>query len=423
MTAFDRIERRLPDLLEDLASAHVPDYFDDILQATTVTDQRPAWASIERWLPVDLTMPSPIGRARLLPRLAFLLLLGLLVVASVLLYAGSQPPRIPAPFGPATNGSLYFNDANGNVMAVDPKTLESRNVLALPSRGRGDGVLPSRDGLHIAVLVKSVDGEQVIVADRDGMNSHTLPGTYINFSEIDWSPDNTQVAIISSVTGVAAISILPADGSAATSLSIPLKPQNFWYMPNGSFVFTGTKTVGGGRTYGLYAVNADGTDLRPILPPTLAELDWLAMSPSPDGRSLLYFRWRDPGEKGRLHLVDIATGSDTTVQVAGAQASDAFEGASFSPDGRSILFNWFSASGTVRLAEVPVGGGTAVQFGPAVHSDVSPNAFFSPDGRSVIAWYPSLKELWLLDPLGNSGADRKLALPVTDIPAWQRVAP
>ena len=423
MTAFDRIERRLPDLLEDLASARVPDYFDDILQATTVTDQRPAWASIERWLPVDLTMPPPIGRARLLPRMAFLLLLGLLVVASVLLYAGSQPPRIPAPFGPATNGSLYFNDADGNVLAVDPKTMESTSILVVPSGAKGDGVLPSRDGLQIAVMVKTSGGEQVIVANQDGKHSRTLPGTYLNFSEIDWSPDNTHLAIISSVAGLPSISILPVDGSAATSLSLPLKQQNLWYMPDGSFVFIGTTTVGASRTYGLYAVKADGTDLRAILRPTTGELDWLAMSPSPDGRTLLYHRWRDPGEKGRLHLVDIAAGTDTMVQVTGAQATDEFEEASFSPDGQSILFKWFSANGNVRLAQVAVGGGAAVQFGPAVHFDVSPNALFSPDGRSVIAWYRSLAELWLLDPSGNSGADRTLALPVTDIPFWQRIAP
>lgn len=423
MTTFDRIERRLPDLMEDLASARVPDYFDDLVQATARTRQRPAWASLERWLPVDLTMPSPIGRARLLPRMAFLLLLGLLVVASALLYAGSQPPRIPAPFGPAANGSLFFNDADGNVLAVDPKTTESRSVLTVPNGATGDGVLTSRDGLQIAVMVKTSGGEQLIVANQDGKNSRTLPGTYLNFSEIDWSPDNKHLAIISLVAGLPSISILPVDGSAGTSLSLPLKQQNFSYMPDGSLVFVGTTIDGSRRTYGLYAMKADGTGLRPILHPTSGETDWLAMSPSPDGQTLLYFRWRNPGEKGRLHLVDIATGTDTMVQVTGAKASDIFEDASFSPDGKSILFKWLSANGNVSLAQVPVGGGAAVQFGPAVHGDMSPNALFSPDGRSVMAWYPSLGELWLLDPTGNSDADRKIALPITDLPFWQRIAP
>ena len=44
MTAFERIEPRLPELLADLAPARVPDYFDDLLLATARTRQRPAWA-------------------------------------------------------------------------------------------------------------------------------------------------------------------------------------------------------------------------------------------------------------------------------------------------------------------------------------------------------------------------------------------
>src|SRR4029078_9915810 len=50
MTTFDRIERRLPELIEELASATVPDYFDDMLRHTSRSRQRPAWSALERWL-------------------------------------------------------------------------------------------------------------------------------------------------------------------------------------------------------------------------------------------------------------------------------------------------------------------------------------------------------------------------------------
>ena len=33
MTAFDRIERRLPEVLDDLGAPNIPDYFDDMLRA------------------------------------------------------------------------------------------------------------------------------------------------------------------------------------------------------------------------------------------------------------------------------------------------------------------------------------------------------------------------------------------------------
>ena len=61
MTAFDRIERRLPELFDELAGAGIPDYFDDMLQRTTQARQRPAWSALERWLPMGvIARPLPI---------------------------------------------------------------------------------------------------------------------------------------------------------------------------------------------------------------------------------------------------------------------------------------------------------------------------------------------------------------------------
>ena len=57
MTQFDRFERELPLALRDVAGPHSPDYLTDILGRTAHTRQRPAWASLERWLPMDLATP------------------------------------------------------------------------------------------------------------------------------------------------------------------------------------------------------------------------------------------------------------------------------------------------------------------------------------------------------------------------------
>jgi hypothetical protein len=109
MTAFDRIEPRLPELMAELAPASVPDYFDDMLRQTGRTRQRPAWASLERWLPMDVVARPTILQAPALRPLLVLLLIGLLIAASVVFYAGSQQTRMPAPFGPARNGSMFFS--------------------------------------------------------------------------------------------------------------------------------------------------------------------------------------------------------------------------------------------------------------------------------------------------------------------------
>ncbi|MBI3744941.1 MAG: hypothetical protein HY264_00140 [Chloroflexi bacterium] len=422
MTPFDRLERHLPDLLSDLASARVPDYFDDLLQATARTRQRPAWASLERWLPVDLTLPAPLGRARLAPRLALLLLAALLAAAALIAYAGSHQVRLPAPFGVAANGSLLFNTAGGDIVSADPATLNGTTIVAAKAAATADGVIPSRNGRFIVLASKLGGGEQFSIANADGSNVRPLPGTWINQSEIDTSPTDSQVAIVSEINGVPSISTIETDGSSFRTLRLGLEVNSLWYLPDGRLLFHGASTSGA-PTYGLYTVKPDGTGLRGIGQTSTVD-DWLAISPSPDGSRLVYHKWVDlPLEHGRLHVVDIASGTDTTLPVAGATPADEFESATFSPDGRTILFKWFSADQNVRLAMMPAAGGTAVLLGPAVPYDVSPDALFSPDGRSVIAWYPSRGELWLLDPAGHSGADRKLPLAVVNLPTWQRVAP
>jgi len=363
MTTPERFERQLPDLMADLASARVPDYFDDLLQATARTRQRPAWASLERWLPMDLTLPAPLGRARLVPRLALLLLIGLLAVAAILAYAGSHQTRLPAPFGVAANGSLLFSTPAGDVVSADPATMASKTLIAAKAGQTIDGVSPTRDGRSIIVGTKVAGGEQLSIANADGSNLRVLPGTWVNQSEIDSSPTDAQLAIVSEVGGVPSISILEANGSSSRSLQLGLEVHNLWYLPDGRLLFHGT-TTSGTPTYGVYVVKADGTGLQPIGQTSTVD-NWLGVMPSPDGKSAMYHKWVDaPLEHGRLHVVDLASGADSTIQVTGATGTDEFEEAMFSPDGQSIVFKWFTADQNVRLAMMPAAGGTVSSSAP-----------------------------------------------------------
>jgi hypothetical protein len=54
MTASERFEQQLPELMAELAPARVPDYFDDMLRQSARTRQRPAWSVLERWLPMGV---------------------------------------------------------------------------------------------------------------------------------------------------------------------------------------------------------------------------------------------------------------------------------------------------------------------------------------------------------------------------------
>ena len=53
MTSFDRFERSLPALFDELATPRIPDYYDDVMARTAATRQRPGWTFPERWLPMS----------------------------------------------------------------------------------------------------------------------------------------------------------------------------------------------------------------------------------------------------------------------------------------------------------------------------------------------------------------------------------
>lgn len=419
MTSFDRFEQHLPELMADLAAARVPDYFDDLLQTTARQRQRPAWSSLERWLPVGVTTLAPVSnRTRSFAGLAILALVGLLIAAGVVAYVGSHTQRLPAPFGPAGNGLIYYSDAPGDIYAMDPTASVPRAIVSGPETDKDP--LPSRDGQRIAFTRTVSSGDQLVIANADGSQLRPLPGTYSEFAEFDWSPDGTRIAIISTVDGVPSISIAPIDGSGTKVLPLGLEAHELWWLPDGRLVFHGSKDQPSGPTYGLYVVAADGSGVESIVPPSSTD-DWIGISPSPDGRNLVYHVWRDPDEHGRLYVVDIASGQSRPVRIDGASPEEEQETATFSPDGTQILFNRYApGSGDARVTVVPVAGGKAISIGPAVPFDKSPGAYFSPDGTSIIAWYESLNEVLLLDPAGQR-PDQRLSVPFTGVPGWQRV--
>src|SRR4051812_479563 len=118
MTAFDRYEQRLPDLMDKLAAANTPDYFDDMLRAAARTPQRHAWSAPERWLPMGvITRPLHVRPIPWRPILvaAWVVLLALASIA----YLGAQR-RVAPPFGPAANGLLAIGTADGDIVTVDP---------------------------------------------------------------------------------------------------------------------------------------------------------------------------------------------------------------------------------------------------------------------------------------------------------------
>ena len=414
-TQFDRIETRLPELLSELAAARVPDYFDDMLGQAGRERQRPAWSVPERWLPMGVIARPGLARVPALRPIVLALLVALALVAGVLAFVGSQPTRLPPPFGPAANGQLFYADSKGDLYAMDPTTLATTAIVT-GHHGYGSA-LPSRDGRFIAFE----GGGKLYVANSNGSNIRPLAGTYWSATEKTWSPDGTAIAIVSPVNGRSSVTIVNADGTGAATLDPGVEVHNVSYLPDGRIVFLGVGKAASSDTFGIYVMNADGSDAHPILPVSLSDTDFISPFPTPDGKSVVYHYWRPLDSDARLNIVDVDTGQDRPIDVPNVPIGTWLEVPLVSPDGSQLLL----ASGNAccrRMTVVPTAGGDALDIGPRVMGGSGAIAYtvWSPDGTSVIAYYPELQETWLLDPSGKTPG-RKLDLHLTEVPAWQRV--
>ena len=96
MTARNDFDGIVSDWLADEAGRGAPDYLAETLARTTVIRQRPAWSSLERWLPVQLTFNDRLAP---IPRLAWVAaLLAMLVLAACCAAPCGRRAATSAPF-------------------------------------------------------------------------------------------------------------------------------------------------------------------------------------------------------------------------------------------------------------------------------------------------------------------------------------
>ena len=104
MTHRDDLDQMLSAWLDDPYTPPAPAYLNQVLEQTRQTRQRRAWANLERWLPMASQFS---GRTAAWPvRMAWLLLIGLLVVALIatVAFVGSQASPIARHDPPGRRG-------------------------------------------------------------------------------------------------------------------------------------------------------------------------------------------------------------------------------------------------------------------------------------------------------------------------------
>lgn len=417
MTAFDRIERRLPELIDELASAGIPDYFDKMLRVTAQSRQRPAWSALERWLPMGvIARPLPI---RPMPwrLIAIVALIGLLAAAT-LVYVGSQR-RVPPPFGPAGNGALIIGTADGDIVTVDPTTGRTTPLISGPTIDGGP--FYSNDGQRFVFDrgVSGSDATTLFIANADGSGVRALfaAGTDVNW--FDWMPNSDRVLMTTTIGGKGTISIVNVADRKTTQLPLDLDVTAASWRPNHDQIVV---TARDGDNSTFWVVNSDGKGLRRI---QVSEYAINEPTLSPDGTRLAYATWEPTSLPGRIRVVNIDTGSDHALTTDDGDGA-VWQSPQFSPDGTKLLLNRFNAGSdpvTSQLAVMAVDGdGSASVMGPTTENPAA-NTFFSPDGNRILAEYPALKTTWMFDADGRNGHEAPFSAIGGAGASWQRRAP
>jgi len=409
MTTNDAFERNLSIWLHEEAEHHVPDHLAEVLQRTATSRQRPAWSSLERWLPVDTTFRrSVFARPTPVRQLALLFLIGLLIVALVAFAVGSRRSTL-APYGLARNGDVVAS-RDGDIYAIDPATSAATLIIG----GDTFDFVPtySRDGSKF--LFMRSDGPMptsgppmlsLMVANADGSGLRALTGPVRELSWFDWSPNGLQIAYIYNFGTLAVANV---DGSGSTDL-VTGQPTHFvtWLPPDGSeILFRGEPAKETDPGTGIYAIRPDGTGLRPVsTKPPNNDFDYMSLTVAPDGSKISFARFTSNATPSVV-VLDLLTGEERVLPHPPGTSQRG--GGVFSPDGTLVAYSRIYADGTYQLVVAPVDGssdGTAL--GPLRSGDAEGSSYvFTPDGTAVVAGLgqDDRRDIWRLPIDGSPGS-------------------
>jgi hypothetical protein len=427
MTLNDGFERTVSDWLDEQAGRGAPGYLDEVLIRTTRTRQRPAWSSLERWLPMDMTTNLRIAARPTLGRALLLVAVLAALIGLALIAVGSRNPRVPAPFGLAANGQIAYR-ANGDILVADPDGMHAHAVISGPSDDFAAGY--TRDGTQLTFLrTVSPHEATLMIAAPDGSGVRSvLKEPLTDATWFDSSPDSRSLAVVHAANGVRVLSIVDIEHGTMRTLDVNGLVVDYWvsWLPGTtSELLFGSRTGSGdSQRAGIYSIQADGSGLTPVVPSVIGPVEYKQVDLAPDGRTLTYWRWESATLPGRIHQLDIATKVDRELRFDPSAYGEA--GLLHSPDGSQALLSRNERSGATR-GQIMIAPADASRRGILIgrrfdaDTDPGPASGFSPDGKTVFVTYPGEAPQFFDAATGGprSGPWTNPA----ECCSWQRLAP
>jgi len=443
MTARRDINPIVADWLDQQAGRGAPAYLDEVLATTSRTRQRPAWSSLERWLPVDLTLNQRIRPVFPVFRIAAVVVILALLVTAALLATGVGQRRLPH-FGYAANGSLTYVDGTTIKLAsADGKTI--RSGAAIPAGV--ESLTFSPDGTHLAYRAPGAP-PSIVVADADGSHARSITGLVAAASSeqvsVDppfaFAPDGGRLAFTATDGTLRSIRLVGVDGHNMSTLAPPgLAADDETFDPGWSadgqwiaFMWSQPAKAGLMQIYLIHPDGSGGHVLEGANPdPATLELAW---SPDP-ARSLLAYVEGGDASGGSIAIRDV-TARNTFVAGTGLWIT-------WSPDGKELAW-WDGRTAVAQVADILAGRAFqhTIYLYPdisgvncAVHPDMAGKAIcgpaqWSPDSTLVYGTAVGGKVILVRRADGTGSVQQiPLDLPVdiTNGPngslAWQAIAP
>jgi TolB protein len=415
MNQRDALDRMLSAWAEDAWAPPAPAYLGKVLDRTRRTRQRPAWASLERWLPMSIALRPPLSAPLRLLAIVLALLLLLLAAVAVPMLVGS--PSLPATvlIGPH-NGLIAFESSDGDIYVAEADGTRVRPFVTGPATQFGPVWSP--DGSRLAYFEEAEGSTPAVplatvrVVDVDGTGERVLGGgrkvtsplvgssPYVfTIYGLAWSPDSRTVGYTHLEPGQFAltpqIEMVDLDGSDPVVLPVDVEAWDPSWSPDGEWLAFKARRAPDASSQGVWIARTNGTGLRRVTVTPHADYDgrgfaFSAPRWSPDGRMLLYYCC-----EGGNHDIWLAAVDGSNERRLTTDAADEFW-PSWSPDGSRIAYGLDPLDAgsdgdcCIRIWLATADGAERVRLNGQYYGVTGP-LVWSPDGTAIV----TLPESWM----------------------------